>query len=462
MEKKIIILKITNDRIFYNENDSISIKCTDIPYNDLLFRNNIDIYWSVEIIEYQRDTELLSVEIKDYNTQNLAGFNLQKPKKPITIIHFNKFDWKYLDRLLIYYQKSKFLGLLYNTDYKPSAKDHVVPVRKVRTNIEDLLSPPPPDYTTQFAEQKLNSKQLDTILTTPDNVIPSQVLPEKLSKFEFSVYFTEAKFGLGTVSIKKHVIDFDLVVEFIIGNDHIIPEFDLVKPWFAKVLKNKKFFVKATILSQGSRILNIQAFSPQIDKINQELIDSIKYQRMISIPKIPSSALPDKSLFTTDEIFGQLDDNNLKGNIFNQSEQEILNSLNKIGKVRNIKQIEFLSGKMQSEKHRLLFTLKPDFGYLFYIEGKLNNHFVWELLNSHATYVWSIDKTKGDLEFQYKRIENTINLIRSNRREYYKRAYRNNQLDSDIVFKCIEHENIGSKFNESFPKWIHKLNEQLI
>jgi hypothetical protein len=46
-------------------------------------------------------------------------------------------------------------------------------------------------------------------------------------------------------------------------------------------------------------------------------------------------------------------------------------------------------------------------------------------------------------------------------REEYKRAFRNGNIDSDLLFKVIKHKDIGSDFIDEFPKWKDKLNEQL-
>jgi len=120
-----------------------------------------------------------------------------------------------------------------------------------------------------------------------------------------------------------------------------------------------------------------------------------------------------------------------------------------------------LSGKKQTENHKLRYTLNPNFGFLFLVEGAENNQFVWELLNSHATYIWSIDKQQAEIELQFKRIESIVTTVRTSGRENYKRGYKNNHQDNDLVFRVIHHEDIASDLVDAFPKWKSKLNEQL-
>jgi hypothetical protein len=179
-------------------------------------------------------------------------------------------------------------------------------------------------------------------------------------------------------------------------------------------------------------------------------------------PKSPKLPDIDKSLFTAEDIFNTGESDDVEGNVFRQDEKDILQFLITHHNTRNRKQLEYLSGNKQSANFRIRFTLHPNFGFLFLIEGRENNHFVWELLNTHATYIWSIGKSEKDIELQYRRVEDIINTIRNTGREQYKRAYKYNHHDSDLVFCSIEHDDIASSFVDGFVKWKHRLNERLM
>lgn len=227
-------------------------------------------------------------------------------------------------------------------------------------------------------------------------------------------------------------------------------------------MNSRKFRVNATITTTGGEVISVTATAPQIAMINEVLVDSIKYQRTLSLTKSPKLPDIDKSLFTAEDIFNTGESDDVEGNVFRQDEKDILQFLITHHNTRNKKQLEYLSGYKQSANFRIRFTLHPNFGFLFLIEGRENNHFVWELLNTHATYVWSIGKSERDIELQYRRVEDIINTIRNTGREQYKRAYKNNHHDSDLVFCSIEHDDITSSFVDGFVKWKHKLNEKLI
>ena len=121
-----------------------------------------------------------------------------------------------------------------------------------------------------------------------------------------------------------------------------------------------------------------------------------------------------------------------------------------------------MSGTKQSDKSKIHYTLNPHFGFLFLIEGNEKYHFAWELLHSHATYIWSINKLYLGIDDLYKKIEETINVVREIGRENYKRTLRNNSQNSDFTFKIIEHDDITSNLDNGFLKWRSKLEEQLI
>ncbi len=433
MEQKEIIIKICNDRILLNPQLSIPIHQTNIPKPYLHFKTHGEIFWKVEMLAYKVDDKCLKVKVKEYNTSDIAKFDNQKPKKEVEQLLFEKFDWVKLEPILTSYQKIKLHEILFNIDTNPYSRgDNATPKRG---NFDFGIFP----TSTQH-----EPKPSTTTITE-----------------DFWVHFTDTHFMLGYVTFKKHIKKLGKELDFKIPNEHILAEFDNIKFWFAKKLQTKKIKVIATIFLTDDQANETTATSKHIDLISPELIDSVKYQRTLALTKEPKIMSPDKSLFTADDIFAQFETEDIEGNVFNQSEEDILNFFLEKGNVRNKKQLAYLAGKKQSENQKLRYTLNPNFGFLFLVEGVENNHFIWELLNSHATYIWSIDKTDKESELQFKRIESIVNTVRTSGRESYKQAYRNNHQDNDLVFRAIYHKGIDSNFVDDFPEWKSKLNEQL-
>jgi len=417
-----LLIKVDNQYIHLSPSLAVSIQQTNIPIKHCTFRSRGEIFWIVELIEYNSDTNCWKMKVVDYSVKENTKFDSQKPIREVKRIAFEKFDWPKFQKYLSVYKRIELLPILDNLDTDR-----------------------------YFREQ------------SPDTEVPSfsaQAEPTAYThKIEFDVSFSDAFFKLGYVSFSKYIKEVNDRVDFKIKNDFILAEFDNIKSWFAKKLKKRKFTVNANISIADSKVSEVIATSLQISMITVELIDSIKYQRTVALTKSPKDSDIDKSLFTAEEIFSEMESSDIEGNVFNQNEQDVLNILLENYKTRNRKQLEYLSGNKQSEKSKIRFTLHPNFGFLFFIEGRDNNHFAWELLNSNATYIWSIDKADGEMELQFKRIEESINKIRDIGREQYKRAYRQNGHDIDLVFCTIKHDDITSNFVDGFVKWKHRLNE---
>jgi hypothetical protein len=286
--------------------------------------------------------------------------------------------------------------------------------------------------------------------------------PEK-EKMEvnFEVWFKEAEFKLGYIAFDKNIPELKQMLRFKIDNDFLLPEFEFIKGYFIKALGTRKFNVSATIFLEHGKAVETRATSLQIKRIDENLIDSIKNLRTNYLFKAPFKVNVDKSLFTADEVFGEFNQDEM-GNVFSQSEEDILRQILKKANVRNRRQLEFLAGTKQAEGSKLKFTLHPYFGFLFTVEGEKMYHFIWELLNSHATYIWSLDKGDDALARQYRRVEDAINQVRNSGREEYKHAWRSSHIDQDLVFHVIHHEDANSPMIDGFVKWRHRVGELMI
>lgn len=106
----------------------------------------------------------------------------------------------------------------------------------------------------------------------------------------------------------------------------------------------------------------------------------------------------------------------------------------------------------------LRFTLSPQFGFLFHVEGEEMDHFIWGLLNTHATYIWSMEKEEMALDKKLKLLEREINLIK----DHGRKTFLSSKKSSEFVFSKVNHEHSGSDLIDGFPKWKIRVNEKLI
>jgi hypothetical protein len=124
--------------------------------------------------------------------------------------------------------------------------------------------------------------------------------------------------------------------------------------------------------------------------------------------------------------------------------------------------LQYLAGLKQDAHYQVHITLQPGFGCVFLIQGATKNHFCWELLNSHATYLWTFDKRADFLPDALAKLERIIQVIRDHGRERYKQAYRDTAFDDIFVFQQIIHRKSDSQVVDPFPFWRQRLEEKLI
>jgi hypothetical protein len=393
------------------------------------FSTHDDIYWEVNLIHFDKNHKALLIEITDYHPANILVFSEQSSKSKVSAINFQSFDWELLKPFL--------------NRYAPNDFDHLLKENE------------------EVRSRKSIQKSTEAVFL-PDFIPEIRDVEPVLYQEKFTCYFKDAIFNLGYVSLKKKFDFFDNPIDFKIFNSEILPEFNYIKPFFSKAFNGKKKFkVNTWIEITNGALTKTQASSPEIKHINESLIDSIKRLRTLKIPLASIKQDIDKSLFTPDEVFLNTDDDSLDGNVFKQNGKDILQTILDFKNVRNKKQLEYISGYKHSPQEKIRFTLNPLFGFLFLIEGETMYHYCWELLNSHATYLWSFEKMTTP-DFYLNRVEASVNIIRDMGRNKYKQAYRQNILDPDITLSVINHKHSNSAFKDSFVYWKHRFKECLV
>jgi len=430
MKNTTVIIRLHEGRIWFNDRLSIDVRDSNLPSEKIRFGRVKEVYWLVEQLVFNRETRALEVKVADYFLRDFASFTTQNPKAEIArLIFTNLCDTASLKMVLKYYSSEM------------NHLDEALEAGYFEINGTPSLS-----------DEKISHK----------NPLFRSIPEKEKIEVGFEVWFKDAEFKLGYVVFDKNIPELKQMLRFKVSNDFLLPEFEFIKGYFVKALGTRKFDVNATIFLEHGKATETRARSSIIGEINERLIDSIKYGRMDMLTKSPFRGNPDKSLFTSEDIFGEFGSDDEAGNVFSQSEEEILKYILEKTNVRNRKQLEYLAGAKQATGARLKFTLHPWFGFLFTVEGEKMMHFIWELLNSHATYIWSLDKGEAALKIQYRRVEDAINQVRSSGREQYKQAWRSAHIDQDLVFHVIHHEDANSAVIDGFVKWRYRVGELMI
>ncbi len=432
MPSQHVIICIHDGKIFLNDHLFLPIGKSNLPTDKISFERIRNVFWEIEQLSFDKNTHILKARVSNYFLRETETFHQQNPRYAIDFIEFTGLPEVPSLKQCLHYAMTELPSL----------------DRAITGAFESVATDSADDSTHSGIKRK--------------NILFRSTPAQQVISKEFSIHFKDAAFKLGYVVFEHPVRETGELVRFKIRNDFLLPEFDLIKSYFMKALGTRKFSVSATITVENGKVVRTDATSRIISLINEDLIDSIRNIRTLGITRPPFRGNIDKSLFTSGDIFNEFSDDEAEGNVFNQSEEEILKFLLEKSKVRNRKQLEYLAGQKQVPGSKLKFTLHPFFGFLFTLKGERMNHFVWELLNSHATYIWSAGKGEEEFELQYRRVEDAINQVRNSGREQYKHAWRTSPNDPDLIFNVIAHENANSPFIDGFVMWRHRLNELLL
>ncbi|GAA3592569.1 DEAD/DEAH box helicase family protein [Flavivirga amylovorans] len=263
---------------------------------------------------------------------------------------------------------------------------------------------------------------------------------------QIKISIDQLDFRYGAIAFKYKESKLPIELEFEIENDEIRPEFDVLKPYFAKFLKSKN--VRANIFAEISdgKLVSQIATSTDLEMINREIIESVKFrftQKEILGKKYPEKK--DENLLDLD----QLQERN--GVELYKSEDELLNSLLQNENVRHFRQLRYLAMNHDSNTLKLRFVLNP-FSFVFLLTGIEQYHIVLETLDTEeATYIWHINKNV--LSQKLQAIDLDLNNIRNNGRQ----IFLQNQPEN---FSRLIHD--YSDERKGFIIWKDLLEERLL
>ena len=216
---------------------------------------------------------------------------------------------------------------------------------------------------------------------------------------QINVPFEQLDFRYGAIAIKYNVPNLATVLEFEIENDNIRPEFDVLKPYFSKFLKSKNVKVDIHAEFQKGELIAQMATSGDLEKINREVIESVKF-RFLEKSILGKQYSPD----TKENLLGlkQLPKEN--DSSLYQSEEELLDDILRHKKVKHYRQLRYLASKHEGSTLKLRFVLNP-FSFVFLLSGQEQYHIILETLDTEeATYIWHTEKNRKALHHKLKKL----------------------------------------------------------
>lgn len=424
------------DKAYLTDEKSLGFDKLKPSFNFSSFAS--EVFWIIRVLNYIPNEQRLFVEVLSYNSGVTEFSEKQLGLSPI-LLNIREITFKSINTA----------GLLKSSLNKDSISS--------TTGECDSMNPEIVEESDLFGYyheiEDVFKKQIYDV-ADPKLSNTRYVKKPFLRVIEDSFYFLikDLRFIAGGVSFEKRIKGYYEPIEFNIINYDIRAEFDAIKNYFSNVLKTKKIYVNVKVELSDDNIIKSEASSPEIERINSELIDNVKFEYVERLRKNVLKIEVDKSLFTMDEFFDTFSDEKLNSKTFYETEKDLLDDLLKITNTKHYKNLRFLSSKHAHEIMRLRFVHRP-FSFIFLIAGEKHYHIIWETLDTkEATYIWHIQKDLRMLKQTLRKIEDIINVIKVQG----KTAYINSNEDQ---FRRIYHD--YSEFIDGFIKWKGELESYL-
>lgn len=264
------------------------------------------------------------------------------------------------------------------------------------------------------------------------------------------VPFWKINFLYGRVAFPLFIdtLNHEIVLE--INNPDIRPEFAAIRDYFSKALKKKMIAVAITVRYTDNQILSATAESEDIDSINNNMIDSVRFEF------VKREILSGKGRLTDDKTIHTMNDllsTYKEGVKIFSSEANLLEDILSNKKSKHYLQLKYLSSRHEASVLKVRFVLQP-FSFLFLLAGEKKYHIVWETLDSEeATYVWHIDKGREALRIVLGEIEIILHGIKQTGRQNFLEKENSN-------FSRVLHDFSDAK--KGFIAWKGLLEERLV
>jgi superfamily II DNA or RNA helicase len=250
-------------------------------------------------------------------------------------------------------------------------------------------------------------------------------------------------FRFGTIAFTHKSFKLQKELEFEIENDYIRPEFEVLKPYFIKVMDSKNVEIKVSAEFENNVLVAQLATSRDLERINREVLESIRFR------------LLEKSFFSkksNSEKESYIEQDKERIQALYPSEQELLEEVLSKRSVKHFRQLRYLADNHAHSILKLRFVLHP-FSFVFLLLGNHQFHVILETLDTEeATYIWHFDKNISFLKEHLASIDSALNTIRNQGRQFY--------LESQPVnFSRIIHD--YSDDRKGFIQWRDELEEKL-
>ena len=298
-----------------------------------------------------------------------------------------------------------------------------------------------------FLKRNTYYRKIEQLPTLFDDPVEEVVKPPDVIKIDQQIRISIEKleFQYGSVTFKYRIEEIQTDLDFDIENLDIRPEFEVLKPYFAKALKSKNIKIRIHVEFENKKIVAQLATSTDISKISREIIEGVKFRfitrHFLEKPKSESST----ELIDINQL--QAD----KESLYNSGD-ELLSDILSNKNYRHKRHLQYLSDRHEKTILKIRFVLSP-FSFVFLFKGKQHFHIILETLDTEeATYIWYFDADKRKLPAMLKLIDEDLCTIRNKGRQLFLENAPGN-------FSRVHHDN--SYERKGFIIWKDSLEERL-
>ncbi|SJN49879.1 DEAD/DEAH box helicase [Sphingobacterium sp. JB170] len=376
---------------------------------------------AVIITERKEHIEALNLLLKSiYETVTLSGDDSDSSKKTkwkslsegnfqVLITTGQYFgegsDIQHISTLFLAYPFSfhgkliQYIGRVQRSEINPTIYDY----RDIQINYLDKM----------FLKRNIYYRKISKQATLFDEpVIDHQ--PEMGHQFNFEknikIAIEDLSFHYGHVAFTYKVEEMHAVLEFRIDNLEIRPEFEVLKPYFIKILKSKNIKVQLNAEFEYGKLVAQMANSEEIERINKEIVEGAKFQ-FLNKGLLGKPPLQKQNILTSDQL--------QHGETVYANGEELLAEILKLRKYKHARHVQFLADHHLTSIMKIRFVLRP-FAFVFLLSRENQYHVVLETLDTEeATYVWHTEKNRTVLKDTIVMIDKNLQIIREKGRQRF-------------------------------------------
>ncbi|WPV70555.1 TOTE conflict system archaeo-eukaryotic primase domain-containing protein [Chitinophaga sp. LS1] len=261
---------------------------------------------------------------------------------------------------------------------------------------------------------------------------------------EVNVPINSLEFKYGAIGFSYIYKEPDEKLEFEIAHEDIRPEFEVLKPYFIKVFKNRNITASIFAELENGVLVSQSADSADIKRINKEIIEGVRF-RFVTKVILNNSSLPERNVLDITQL--------QNGHPLYESGEELIADILKNPQFKHHQQLPYLAEKHAGHILKIRFVLQP-FSFVFLIEGEEMYHLILETLDTEeASYIWYFEKQRSLLPMYLKDLDKQLDIIRQQGRQAFITAAPEN-------FSRIVHD--YSNEQKGFITWKFMLEERLI